>query len=525
MLPQAWRKRIGRKKFWHFLAGADIYEWMQELSDLELLRQYAEHGAEAAFTTLVARHVNLVYSVARRQTGNASAAEEITQAVFVILARKAGAWPRGAVLSGWLYQTARLTANNYLRAEIRRTRREQEAYMQSLTPDPHPDADPEIWRRITPLLEDAIGGLGQEERDAVVLRFFEGKSFQEIGGVAGATENAAKKRVGRALEKLEAYFRRRGIASTSAILGETLAANFIQTAPPALAPAVAAMAVAKGATASLSTLTLIKGTLTIMAWTKAKTAVAVIAGILLATGATTVTVKEIQEHRTYPWQTGKPNSDLLDRQPPQVRILPSKFKNSGWCSSTDKDGHQKLMGFGVGVKDVVEAAYQFPHPVRMKGIGQLPPGKFDYISCLPFGNEAALQAAAKKKFGVTARLETNETEVLVLKVRHSEADGLKPSRVQSPGGGSSYAGGSDYWRGQNMPIAAVAEFLEGALQTPVIDATGLSGQFDVALHKADANAGGDDTERLKQAVLDQLGLALEPATEPIQMLVVERGKR
>jgi uncharacterized protein (TIGR03435 family) len=262
-----------------------------------------------------------------------------------------------------------------------------------------------------------------------------------------------------------------------------------------------------------------------MAWTKAKTAVAVIAGILLATGATTVTVKEIQEHRTYPWQTGKPNSDLLDRQPPQVRILPSKFKNSGWCSSTDKDGHQKLMGFGVGVKDVVEAAYQFQHPVRMKGIGQLPPGKFDYISCLRFGNEAALQAAAKKKFGVTARLETNETEVLVLKVRHSEADGLKPSRVQSPGGGSSYAGGSDYWRGQNMPIAAVAEFLEGALQTPVIDATGLSGQFDVALHKGDADAGGDDGERLKQAVLDQLGLELEPATEPIQMLVVERGKR
>jgi uncharacterized protein (TIGR03435 family) len=144
---------------------------------------------------------------------------------------------------------------------------------------------------------------------------------------------------------------------------------------------------------------------------------------------------------------------------------------------------------------------------------------------LPFGNEQALQVAAKKRFSVTARMETNETEVLVLKVRHSEAGGLKPSRDQSPGGGSTYAGGSDYWRGRNMPIAAVAEFLEGALQIPVIDATGLSGQFDVALHKGDANAGGDDADRLKQAVLDQLGLTLDPATEPIQMLVVERAKR
>jgi hypothetical protein len=137
--------------------------------------------------------------------------------------------------------------------------------MQSVSSDSHPEADPETWRKIMPLLENAIGGLEQKERDAVVLRFFEGKSFQEIGAAAGATENAAKKRVGRALDKLEAYFRRRGISSTAAILGDTMAANFIQTAPPALTPAVAAIAVAKGATASLSTLILIKGTLTIMA--------------------------------------------------------------------------------------------------------------------------------------------------------------------------------------------------------------------------------------------------------------------
>ena len=114
---------------------------MRELSDLEVLRQYAEQGAEAAFATLVTRHVNLVYSVARRQTGNVQAAAEVTQAVFVILARKSGGWRRGAVLSGWLYKTARLTANNYLRTKILRTRHEQEAFTQSVFPDSLPEAD------------------------------------------------------------------------------------------------------------------------------------------------------------------------------------------------------------------------------------------------------------------------------------------------------------------------------------------------------------------------------------------------
>src|ERR1700722_17952222 len=105
---------------------------MRETSDIELLRQYARQGSERAFETLMAGHVNLVYSAALRKTGNPHAAEEITQAVFIILAQKADALRRGTILSGWLYQTARLTAANYLRTEIRRSRREQEACVQSV---------------------------------------------------------------------------------------------------------------------------------------------------------------------------------------------------------------------------------------------------------------------------------------------------------------------------------------------------------------------------------------------------------
>ena len=141
-----------------------------------------QRNSEAAFAALVARYVNLVYSAALRFTGNPHHAEEITQAVFIILARKAGGLLRGAVLSGWLYQTARLTAANFVKGEIRRHRREQEAYMQSILNEP----DAAAWEQIAPLLDEAMGGLGETDRNAVVLRFFENKTAQEVGAALGA---------------------------------------------------------------------------------------------------------------------------------------------------------------------------------------------------------------------------------------------------------------------------------------------------------------------------------------------------
>src|ERR1017187_1964247 len=237
---------------------------MQELADTELLRQYAEQDSEAAFAALVTRHVNLVYSAAVRKTQNPHADEEITQAVFIILARKARSLRRETVLPGWLYQTARLTGANFLRNEIRRVRREQESYMQSLSNETG------AWPQIEPLLDDAMGGLNEKERNAVVLRFFEGKSFQEIGAAFGGSENAAKKRVIRGLEKLRKFFAKRGVDSTAATIAEQISAHSVQAAPMALAKSVTAVALAKGAAAGGSTLTLIKGALKIMAWTKAK---------------------------------------------------------------------------------------------------------------------------------------------------------------------------------------------------------------------------------------------------------------
>jgi len=214
-----------------------------------LLRQYVLQNSEDAFAALVARHVNLVFSAALRKTGSTAAAEEITQAVFIILARKAGRLGAGTVLSGWLYHTARLTTASYLRTQIRRAHREQEAYMQSLTDEPVTKA----WQEIEPLLEDGMGRLGEKDRNAIVLRFFDGKSFQEIGAAVGSSENAAKKRVAHALEKLRKFFTKRGVHSTSAIIAGAISANSVKAAPVGLAKTISVVAMAKGAAAGTTT--------------------------------------------------------------------------------------------------------------------------------------------------------------------------------------------------------------------------------------------------------------------------------
>jgi len=262
---------------------------MQELDDNGLLREYVERGSEDAFATLVERHVNKVYSVAVRHTGNPHQAEEITQAVFVILARKSRQLGAGVILYSWLYKTARLTSMAFIRGEIRRTRREQEAFMQNADET----NESEVWRQIAPLLDAALAALNETDRRALVLRFFYGKSMREISADLGASEDSIRQRVNRALEKLQRYFLKRGVHSTTAMLAGAISTGSIQIAPAALAKTATAVALAKGATASTSTLTLIKGALKIMAWTKAKTAVIAVAAVLLAAGTTTVAIKVI----------------------------------------------------------------------------------------------------------------------------------------------------------------------------------------------------------------------------------------
>ncbi len=254
--------------------------------DLNLLREFARNDSEEAFATLVSRHVNLVYSVALRQVRDTHLAGEITQAVFIILARKADSLGDRTILPGWLCRTARYASANALTIQRRRQHREQEAYMQSTLNETEPMHE-ETWNQIAPLLDGAMEQLGQKDHDALVLRFFENKTFAEVGATLGASEDAAKMRVNRALEKLRKFFTKRGVSSTTAIIAGTISANSVQAAPIGLAKTISAVAISKSAAVSTSTLTLIKGALKIMAWTKIKTAVVVGAGLLLAVASGT----------------------------------------------------------------------------------------------------------------------------------------------------------------------------------------------------------------------------------------------
>ena len=484
---------------------------MPELDDHELLAEFARTESEAAFAALVGRYVNLVYSTARRFAGNPHHAEEITQAVFIILARKAGTLSPHAVLSGWLYQTARLTAANFMKGEIRRQHREQEAYMQSISTEPEAAA----WQQLAPHLDEAMGRLCETDRDAIVLRFFENKTAREVGAALKLTEAAAHKRVNRALEKLRKIFSKRGVTLSGAIIAGAVSANSVQAAPVALAKTISAVAITKGAMASTSTLTLIKGALKIMAWTKAKMAIVASAVVLFAAGTTTVTVKEIQRHNDDKWDTGRIDSRILDKAPRIVKIIPSKFPNqAGWARS-----NYRILGIGDTADMLVQAAYG-ARDTRTIFLTKLPLGKYDFISNLPSNSFEALKQEIKQQFGVVGRPEMIETNVLFLKVKQPNAPGLKPTKTHDRS--SSSGGLSGEYQFVNEPVSAVANLAEDSFRIPVIDQTGLKRNFDVDLKWDGQN--DPHHENLKQAMLDQLGLELVTGTAPVEMLVVEKAK-
>jgi hypothetical protein len=200
------------------------------------------------------------------------------------------------VLSGWLLKATRYAANAQIRTAMRRSQREQEASMQSTVNE----SSSGIWEELAPLLDEAMASLGDSDRNALALRYFENKTAAEIAGVMNLNEEAAKKRVGRALEKLRKFFARRGVVSTTAIIAGAISTNSVQAAPMGLAQTISAVAIAKGATAGSSTLPLVHGALKIMAWTNMKTTAVTGAVILLATIGTIAITSYVQNRPSDP---------------------------------------------------------------------------------------------------------------------------------------------------------------------------------------------------------------------------------
>jgi RNA polymerase sigma factor (sigma-70 family) len=249
------------------------------MSDFELLRTFRETGCEESFRKLVQRHLGMVYSVALRKVRNSGSAEEVAHAVFIALARKAGSLSDSTILAGWLYRATRFAAGKLLRDEERRARHEKEAAMAHMN-ERSAEQEVDSWIELGPKVFQTLDTLARKDRDAILIRFIENRSFADVAAAIGTTEAAAKMRTGRALEKLRQKLSKRGVS----VLLETLSSRL--TAPPEILPtglaaSVTAAALGKSA-ATLSETTLAGSVLS--AFVRAKVLVSAAAAAALVLG-------------------------------------------------------------------------------------------------------------------------------------------------------------------------------------------------------------------------------------------------
>jgi RNA polymerase sigma factor (sigma-70 family) len=279
------------------------------MGDFALLQAYANRRSEEAFTELVNRNINLVYSAALRQMRDPQAAAEVVQTVFIILARKAHTIREGAVLAGWLLRATRFTAANARRREQRRHFTEHQAMDNLYATETGTD-----WNQIAPLLDEALVALGEQDRNAIVLRFFQQKSYKEVGDALSLSEDGARKRVSRALERLRTFFNKRGRVVATAALAGAISEHAVKAAPHELAGAavVAALSSASVAPSFLPLLT--RMTLETVNWLRWKTTLIGAAAVGLALGVAVLSTTYHSSERTVPTPTTTTEKPQVSRQ-------------------------------------------------------------------------------------------------------------------------------------------------------------------------------------------------------------------
>lgn len=335
---------------------------MTDRTDHDLLAAYVLDHDDEAFRVLVGRYAGFVYSASLRQLNHAALAEEVTQTVFIILARKAARLGPKVVLAGWLHRATRFAAATARRTEARRERREQEAALMQPTTTL---SDADHWKALAPEVDAALAHLSDTDRDAVLLRFFTGHDLKEVGGALGLSEEAARKRVSRALERMRGFLARRGVTLSVAVLAGTLSVNFVQAAPITITSSVLTSLTLHAE--STATLSLVKATMKAMLHAQLKTA-ALITGFALAvaTGGTILAQQAAKPKaaavpapaapfdRTTPLGALRDFADALD-QSDSNRVMAAMQMESPAASR-----------IGIAIGEAVAAEYEFKRAVAAR---------------------------------------------------------------------------------------------------------------------------------------------------------------
>ncbi len=385
------------------------------MDDLELLQAYHATGSEEAFQTVVQRYVDLVYTAALRQVRDPHFAEEITQAVFLVLARKSGSLHAGIVLAGWLFRTTRFVAARAVRDEQRRQRREREAiHMDPCSSTTDSDAG---WDAIAPAIDEALAQLGEVDRLAILLRYFQKRDLKEIGLVLGTSQNATAKRISRALEKLRSFLIRRGAVLSVATLGSALLANAVQAAPASLSSATVTTVIASGG--ATSTLLLVKAAMKSMFYAKLCSAGIPAVALLAAVGVGTLLAQKNADDKTFQLPSPVGQSVIID-----IPGLPAGAKKLEFILVP---GRGTIKPFLLGKYEVTQGQYEavmHTNPSTFKKGFDYPVEQLSWLDSKDFC--ARLQTVLPKDLGakIHFRLPTDE--------EWSMAAGLPPEKGRTP---------------------------------------------------------------------------------------------